>query len=561
MSDPQALGMRLREAREAHELTLEDAERATRIRAKYLEALERGDYASMTAVQAQGFLRNYARFLGVDLDLVLSELESARGGRRRKGHQREDTPVEASTVNNMARSAAAPQRPTPRPRRTRARRGFAGNILIILVAGAIVVGLIFGVTRLIDQAVETQTTTGTDGLPTPLPTATSEGASDGAPTPSDTLPDGAPEIVTPPPQATQAGAPEQAFVAPVITGTGVTVVVEVVQQTWVQVTTDGAVQFEGTVHVGDILNYAGQRSVGVRTNNAAGLQLTVNNQPVGSLGGRGELFDYTFVLEGAATPTPSLEGLSSGDTVTSMLVTPSEQPASLTPPPASPTEATLFFTPTVTPTPGAPTPTLPLDPGDFSVLETYTHTPDATLVAATETPTATITATTAAIVQESPVPPSLTPTFTVVPTITPSVTPTPTATVTAPPPTAFPSLTAVVPTVTPTRTLTATATPTFTTTPTVTPSITPTATATRTPTPTATRTPTATPSYTPTRTPSPTPTNTATFTATATLTRTPTPTATHTPTPTWSPTPTFTPTQTPFLPPRLTRTPSPVPKY
>ena len=71
MSDARALGQRLREAREAKELSLADVEQATRIRLKYVEALEQGDYTSMTPVQAQGFLRNYARFLGLDLELLL----------------------------------------------------------------------------------------------------------------------------------------------------------------------------------------------------------------------------------------------------------------------------------------------------------------------------------------------------------------------------------------------------------------------------------------------------------------------------------------------------------
>src|SRR5690606_35054987 len=61
VSQAEILGQRLREAREAKELSLDETERATRIRARFLDALERGDYSMMTPVQAQGFLRNYAR--------------------------------------------------------------------------------------------------------------------------------------------------------------------------------------------------------------------------------------------------------------------------------------------------------------------------------------------------------------------------------------------------------------------------------------------------------------------------------------------------------------------
>ena len=84
MNEAELIGQRLREAREARELTLEEAAQATRIRIKYLEALEAGDYSAMTPVQAQGFLRNYARYLGLDIALLLAELEGSGKGRKRR---------------------------------------------------------------------------------------------------------------------------------------------------------------------------------------------------------------------------------------------------------------------------------------------------------------------------------------------------------------------------------------------------------------------------------------------------------------------------------------------
>ena len=48
------------------------AERDTKIRARYLGALERGDYKELPgAVYTKGFLRNYALYLGLDPDDVL----------------------------------------------------------------------------------------------------------------------------------------------------------------------------------------------------------------------------------------------------------------------------------------------------------------------------------------------------------------------------------------------------------------------------------------------------------------------------------------------------------
>src|SRR5258708_38972938 len=83
MSDAQVLGNELRDAREARDLSLEKVEQQTRIRVRYLEALERGDYAAFQSpVQASGFLRNYARFLGLDADELVERYNAVKSGRR-----------------------------------------------------------------------------------------------------------------------------------------------------------------------------------------------------------------------------------------------------------------------------------------------------------------------------------------------------------------------------------------------------------------------------------------------------------------------------------------------
>ncbi len=61
------IGYRLIRAREARGLTLEDAERDTRISRRYLEALESEQFEVIPApVYARGFLRSYSQYLGMD---------------------------------------------------------------------------------------------------------------------------------------------------------------------------------------------------------------------------------------------------------------------------------------------------------------------------------------------------------------------------------------------------------------------------------------------------------------------------------------------------------------
>lgn len=70
MSD--SIGARLRAAREARRLTIEQVSEATKLRPHYLQALETDDFTAIpSAAQARGFLRLYAEFLELDMvDLV-----------------------------------------------------------------------------------------------------------------------------------------------------------------------------------------------------------------------------------------------------------------------------------------------------------------------------------------------------------------------------------------------------------------------------------------------------------------------------------------------------------
>jgi cytoskeletal protein RodZ len=71
------IGSNLREARMRQKLELADVERATRIRARYLMALEeeRFDIFPGTAY-AKGFLRTYADHLGLDAQRFVDEYNS-----------------------------------------------------------------------------------------------------------------------------------------------------------------------------------------------------------------------------------------------------------------------------------------------------------------------------------------------------------------------------------------------------------------------------------------------------------------------------------------------------
>lgn len=76
----QTIGQRLKAEREEQRLTLEKVFEATRIRVQYLQALEEDDLSIMPSpVQARGYLRNYAEYLGLDVEQMLLEMREING--------------------------------------------------------------------------------------------------------------------------------------------------------------------------------------------------------------------------------------------------------------------------------------------------------------------------------------------------------------------------------------------------------------------------------------------------------------------------------------------------
>jgi hypothetical protein len=71
------IGNSLREARLRQGLDLTDAEQSTKIRSKYLQALEREQFELLPSqTYVKGFLRSYAEFLGLDGQLYVDEYNS-----------------------------------------------------------------------------------------------------------------------------------------------------------------------------------------------------------------------------------------------------------------------------------------------------------------------------------------------------------------------------------------------------------------------------------------------------------------------------------------------------
>jgi len=70
----------LRDARKVQNIARDEAERATKIRRRYLEAIEAGDFDQLPdGPPARGFVKNYARFLSLDGDQAIADFEAEFG--------------------------------------------------------------------------------------------------------------------------------------------------------------------------------------------------------------------------------------------------------------------------------------------------------------------------------------------------------------------------------------------------------------------------------------------------------------------------------------------------
>ncbi len=76
-----SVGELLRSMREAKKLSLSDVHQDTKMSLPVLRALEQDDFASFESeIYVKGFLKSYAKYLGLDADELVRRLEGQRGG-------------------------------------------------------------------------------------------------------------------------------------------------------------------------------------------------------------------------------------------------------------------------------------------------------------------------------------------------------------------------------------------------------------------------------------------------------------------------------------------------
>lgn len=378
MNDFEALGAQFRQAREARELSLPDVEKQTRIRLKYLQAIEYGQFHLIdTPIQLQGFLRTYAKTVGIDPDFAVSRFEEIQRNQRRRGfrNQKQSAPAPYQPASNAPyRPQAAPapivngRDPDPELYSTGPRATFR-PLMVILLALLLTAAIVGGTVLTLNSL--------TSETATPDPGAGIEVLDPAS-------------IATVPPSPTPTNLPlPTPFSTPVINaGAGLYISVVVEQRLWLQVVTDNNVAFEGVLRPGDAAGYSATETITIRTSNAAGLRLLINNQPF-SLGTGREAAERTFTAGAdipTQTPAPSASptiSLTPTQTVTAMAtITATITNTASLEAQTSPNPATFLFTatsqfPTAFPTFGfsSSTPTATVSPLPPTTAPTLTASP------------------------------------------------------------------------------------------------------------------------------------------------------------------------------------------
>src|SRR6185312_15195774 len=88
-SKPETIGQRLKSRRLSRHLSLKQVELATRIRGKYLVAIEADDYGTLPHdVYGRGFVRSYADYLELDGAKIAQQYLKERDKQDQRQHHR-----------------------------------------------------------------------------------------------------------------------------------------------------------------------------------------------------------------------------------------------------------------------------------------------------------------------------------------------------------------------------------------------------------------------------------------------------------------------------------------
>jgi cytoskeletal protein RodZ len=236
-----SFGEWLKRQRELRQISLREVSDTTKINLRYLEALEANHFAALPApVFARGFLREYARYVGLDPDEVLNYYDAA---------QQEQEPTDEAR---------------PRPRRLHSSTQWLYGLALTLG----VVGL-FGVVAAMSFWAERRPAR---DQPPPIAPPVFEAA-------------------PPAPAAVAAAAPLE-------------ITLDFTENCWVEATLDGDQRISELRVQGESLRLNAQERVSLTLGNAPGVRIEVNGQPFEIASGQETVRDLEISLDSLRAGEP-----------------------------------------------------------------------------------------------------------------------------------------------------------------------------------------------------------------------------------------------------------------
>lgn len=245
-----SIGEKLSQARREKGISIETAEEATKIRARFLEAMESDEFDLLPGrVYAKAFLRLYARYLGLDEGALAAEFDLLY---------------------------KAEQPPPARPHRLRRRRSMFNwaryrTFLLVLVVIGLLVAFNGVYERIYSGSGEHGRVVQDTQRTGPTNTKPVEMVKDAKPVTGGH--NGVQPAEEPQKQKSQ--------------GLNLTLTVTG-DRCWTRVVADGVVTFEGELRAGEVRSFSARDSILLRLGNAGAVEVSYNGQNVGYLGRLGQ---------------------------------------------------------------------------------------------------------------------------------------------------------------------------------------------------------------------------------------------------------------------------------
>ncbi len=270
-----SFGERLQREREMRGITLEEIAEATKIGTRSLRALEEQDFDKLPGgIFNKGFVRAYARYLGLDEEQAVADYLSALSEAQAAGK-----------VTRQETASGAPEQPifVPEAEEKEPIRLPLGLIATAIAAAALLFGgwryyTAYGFRNLLHVHSGTNSTPARAARPVTRPSPPPSGE----PTPSALAAPTAPLSTLPrPPEAD-----------------GFVVRVKAKESSWISITADGKLIMQGVLPAASDKMFRARRNLELKTGNAGGIELFHNDKPVASLGSDGQVKTVEFTLAG-----------------------------------------------------------------------------------------------------------------------------------------------------------------------------------------------------------------------------------------------------------------------